>query len=126
MADGNVVEVVAEISTEMRSVLIYLANCAAPQEICGLITKEGRVLPQRNVADDPLHGFDMEVLIDPKIIEAVYHSHPNGRIDLSDDDMEGITALYEHKIGCRYLIVTPSEVHEYELRYAENDYPNTA
>ena len=113
---AQVVEIPCRIlSYEMKQTLMALCRFAAPHEICGVINTQGHVLPQPNTAPDTRQGFDMEVLVDPAEVLAVYHSHPNGRTDLSDSDVEGLLNLYQHALTCRYLIVTPTDVTEYGI-----------
>ncbi|BAK65078.1 peptidase M67 family protein [Sphingobium sp. SYK-6] len=80
------------ISTTLLDQIRAHARAAAPQECCGLLLGTGSdvhaIVPARNVADAPLHRFEIDPIVllrahraaregGPAII-GHYHSHPGG------------------------------------------------
>ena len=61
-----------------------------PNEACGIITTRGRFIPCKNIHKDPLNFFEMEDEVFTKYkIKAIIHSHPNGKLEPSAQDMQG-------------------------------------
>lgn len=102
---------------EKQSILMEAARHNAGKEICGFILKGWRFLPMRNVSEvEGEFAMDDEELLavyrafDGQI-EGVYHSHPNGRREPSNVDIE-----YAPQ-GMRYWIVTSTAVIEWDMEH---------
>jgi proteasome lid subunit RPN8/RPN11 len=108
-----VVRVPFSLHEIVRYQLCDMAKTGAPKEVCGVVYKDGQVCPFANTAADPVKGFDMEMLVDPEEVAAVYHSHPSGSPFPSVQDMAGIQQLAGSGLNWKYLIVTARDVYEY-------------
>lgn len=85
-----------------------------PNEVCGVIHEHGiiRQLPN-TFCGDRAHGFDMELDIDDPSIRAIWHSHPNGLAEPSQDDLPCIKSLIAHGFNFPWIIVTHRLVTEW-------------
>ena len=63
-----------------------------PEEGCGVIV-DGKFKPLPNSATDKLNAFEIADKDLPKNVEAVVHSHPDGRACPSEADMRGQIAM---------------------------------
>lgn len=98
-----------------RQFMTGMAIVSWPFEICGIINGDGAVIMHENVLDgDRRHGFAMDADIDSET-RAIWHSHPRGPAKLSEDDIQCIDALGKAGYTPRWIIVTPTGVHEYEV-----------
>ena len=61
-----------------------------PKEACGIVTKRGKYVPCENIHIDPWNNFEIadEVFTKYKI-KTILHSHPNGKLEPSAEDMQG-------------------------------------
>lgn len=101
--------------TIVRDALTAMARSSPNREICGFILDDWSICPIRNVADQD-HNFKMS---DQDVINffqmhysnvlGLYHSHPSGRQEPSEADIEYAPARL------RYWIVTTDDVIEWEL-----------
>lgn len=82
----------------VRNQLIGAARDAYPSEACGIITADGQVWSTRNLADN-IRTRMMGDVVRPEFVmspedvmvvwpyaAAIWHSHPNGRLDPSEVD----------------------------------------
>lgn len=103
----------------VRNALTAMARRSPEREICGFILQDWAICPIDNIAEHD-HNFKMS---DQDIIDfftvnygavlGMYHSHPSGREDPSEADIEYAPARL------RYWIVTPSNVIEWEIGHGE-------
>lgn len=107
-------EVPLTISDEAVKSLRYMAIEGYPNEVCGAIYAHGILVQHRNVHPDPAHNYDAE--IDIKDARAIWHSHPHGPTTPSENDVLFMTLCAEHGLRVKHIIVTPKEVHEYEVQ----------
>lgn len=88
-------------------------------EICGFIVEENRIQPIVNSSVTPEKNFTMnrESLIQAQRygekITGIYHSHPSGRVGLTQSDEDGMRVLYRSGCPWRYFVVTSETVTEY-------------
>ena len=107
------------ISIDLEKQLRYLAIAGYPEEVCGVIHEHNIVHQYPNVfAGDRCLGFDMEIDIHDPTIKALWHSHPQGLEQPSDDDFPCMKLLEEHGFHFHHIIVTPRRVIEYEVKTA--------
>lgn len=75
-----------------------------PEEVCGLIWDDGTITRLRNQAASPSRFSVGQTQLaealaaqDPneKLLAAVYHSHPNGSIALSDEDRTQMSEMWK-------------------------------
>lgn len=110
----NVNIVVPTICPRTMKQLMHLALAGLPEEVCGAVYHHDIVVQYVNTyCGDKKHGFDFELNPTPDI-KAIWHSHPNGRLLPSDDDLPCMRALVEHGFNFHHIIVTTKEVVEYE------------
>lgn len=105
----------------VRDHLVARSRAEYPREACGVLLRHpdttGHLyLDAYNVAQDPERRFQFDgktmrrlkrfLQVDGAKLEAIWHSHPNGRLTLSADDIRDATAagrpLYP---GVLYLVV---------------------
>jgi proteasome lid subunit RPN8/RPN11 len=104
-----------DLSTAQRSAILHAVWAALPNEACGVIAGGGRVIQVRNIADDPVHYFDMNptdlmnVFEQWGDIEAIWHSHPRGSLRPSTTDRAG------RVIGVPYFIANCYDVAEVDF-----------
>lgn len=61
-----------------------------PKEACGIITEGNQFVPCENIHSDPLHFFQIDDSVFLKYkIKAILHSHPDGKLEPSAQDMQG-------------------------------------
>lgn len=99
----------------VRNALTAMARRSSEREICGFILDDWSICPIENVAEQD-HNFKMS---DQDIINfftmhyesvmGMYHSHPSGREDPSEADIEYAPARLS------YWIVTENDVIEWEM-----------
>jgi proteasome lid subunit RPN8/RPN11 len=103
------------VNLDDRVYLQYLADTARPFETCGVIHRDGRIVEYPNTySGDRRRGFDMEIDLHDVSIATIWHSHPGGLQGPSADDLPCIKLLLEHGFRFNYLIVTATDVHEFE------------
>lgn len=107
-------EVPLTISDQAVKDLRYLAIEGYPNEVCGAIYSHGIIVQHKNVHPDPAHNYDAE--IDIEDARAIWHSHPQGPTTPSDGDMLFMNFCAEHGLSVKHIIVTPYEVHQYEVQ----------
>ena len=75
---------------QYKSQIISHAISEYPNESCGLIIKNKGFVPCKNKHKDPLNNFKLEAKLykDFKNVIAVIHSHPNGNLYPSENDMK--------------------------------------
>jgi proteasome lid subunit RPN8/RPN11 len=74
------------------------AEATYPDECCGLITNDGRVVPCKNMAADKRHAFqigdgDSKRVTNSGFILGVYHSHVDQPAYISQADKDGYTGI---------------------------------
>jgi proteasome lid subunit RPN8/RPN11 len=103
-----------------KAQLMGAARDAHPFEACGIITREGTVWTLRNRlatvgdrTDDSVLKFEDQFAIHPDdlivawpLAAAIWHSHPNGRLDPSDRDTHGHPPFNAHGEPLGMVIVT--------------------
>ncbi len=110
------------LSMDHLGFMTTAAKLDCPREACGLIMRKGEtaaIYRARNVSSEPEHSYsvDSEILKlaarmirDGWRIEAIWHSHPNGLMELSAGDKAGAVVggkpLYP---GVVYLVVGLTE-----------------
>jgi desampylase len=103
------------LTTDAYDQLIRAGASAPHEEVCGLVwgNRDGqRVVPLRNTHPDPSKYYSVEAGDLQRAYEAMdhaggeplafYHSHPSGRSDPSETDMQGA-----FNVGMYYLILYP-------------------
>lgn len=99
----------------VRSALTAMARSSPKREICGFILGDWSICPIKNVAenDRDFKMADADVInfftMNYETVLGMYHSHPSGREDPSEADIEYAPARL------RYWIVTGSDVIEWEF-----------
>ena len=91
------------LSADQAEILRQAAAAAYPHECCGLLVGEGEsaiviteIVPTPNTADDPRRAFSIDPQAQFDLLRRVrdgkgrvvghYHSHPNGKSELSSHD----------------------------------------
>ncbi len=87
------------LSVTIEEAIIEHALAEYPNEACGVI-KGGKYYPQKNIHKRPLNNFRIENNIAIKDIEAIVHSHTNGRTWPSSMDLRG-----QYQSGLPWVIV---------------------
>ena len=103
----------------LAKALVSEAHAAAPHEMCGFVLDEGKsYIPVPNCHPEPERHFTMDEQImlellthNAHVVTGIYHSHPRGRKEPSDNDL-GIMRAYPH---FQFWIVTYNNVYEWEL-----------
>lgn len=95
--------------------LRIMVNCDLPFEACGVIYNDGRIRQYDNICDEPEHGFDAYIDFTPDI-DVIWHSHPNGLMWPSRQDMPTMNAAASEGLDYRWLIITPDDFHMYVMR----------
>lgn len=104
----EVKQVDLSIFPDITKDLRYLAIAGYPFEVCGTIHEYGVIHNCQNVfCGDKRHGFDMEVDIEDKSIVAIWHSHLNGLVEPSKDDLLGMELMATHGLVFPWVIATP-------------------
>lgn len=97
------------LTLEHHHRLRQLARRASPLEVCGVITRQGKIIQLPNIAKvDPYNTFTMDLRRVTQRIAYIWHSHPGGDPDPSEQDL---ALLRVCPYG--YLIVTSDEVASY-------------
>ena len=97
---------------ETQKHLINLAVMGLPNEVCGLIYDDGAIKQYPNVHHRPMHAFDFDAPLDDTI-KYMWHSHPRGNEQPSDDDIPCMRALADRGFFFDHLIVTSKAVRQY-------------
>ena len=85
------------------------------REQAGFILKNGEIVEVENVCHDPENGFDVrprDILRYASEAQATWHTHPNGKANLSENDYETFSNWPE----LDHYIVAPGEVACYVVR----------
>lgn len=101
--------------TMVRDALTAMARSSPSREICGFILDDWSICPITNVAenDRDFKMSDSDVInfftMNYESVMGIYHSHPSGREDPSEADIEYAPARLS------YWIVTAETVTEWEM-----------
>ena len=101
----------------VRNALTAMARISPDREICGFILDDWSIYPIENVAenDRDFKMSDSDVIdfftMHYESVMGLYHSHPSGREDPSEADIEYAPARLS------YFIVTYNNVIEWEMAY---------
>ena len=110
------------LSREHLNLIAALAKRDYPREVCGFIMRRGshvEIRIAKNVAAEPEHQFSVDTETMKRAadhmrvgwcLDAIFHSHPNGLMELSEGDKMGAVvggrALYPNVV---YIVVTLTE-----------------
>ena len=119
-AQSSWVNVACNLDDKVRRHLIAYAQSSPDEEVCGFIVDGTSIITAQNVADNPSHAWRMETQFQVEVgrkygdrITAIFHSHPNGNIEPSDKDCDGIGFLYQQGCPWSYLIIANDEIFSY-------------
>lgn len=102
------------LTEEVKHNLQLLAMYGMPNEVCGVLHPNHIIHQYPNTfCGDTKHGFDMEIDIKDMDIVAIWHSHPRGPNNPSDDDTVCMKHLYDHGYRFPWIIVTNQDVKAY-------------
>jgi proteasome lid subunit RPN8/RPN11 len=104
-----------DICRDDTQALIYYAAIDPDIEVCGIIYKDGRIEQLPNLHENPAVAFDMQIDLGAEI-EYVWHSHPRGRPDPSQDDIPHMELLYKYGHNYKWLIIAKGNVRCFQLQ----------
>ena len=108
------------MSPSLARWLAALAATKPNEEICGLIFEDWTFVQINNVAIEPAHNFHMDYKQQLEEIRkantfpmGVFHSHPGGGTEPTPTDLLGWPPVNVGGPYCRYWIITPNKVIEW-------------
>lgn len=115
-----------ELTEFQRKWLQHKAISAAPEEACGFIMSDNRIVEIPNSFEYPYKGFEMKVedleQIDPKDVAAIWHTHPSGTTHPSSVDIQSMN-VGAVRPEWSYFIASKDDVAQWNPRnYAEPDW----
>lgn len=113
----RVLSVPVDLPAATQDTLLLMATTGMPFEVCGVIYNNGSILQYENLCEEPEHGFDAYIDFTSDI-DVIWHSHPNGLMWPSRQDMPTMNAAANDGLDYRWLIINPNELalHMYVMR----------
>jgi proteasome lid subunit RPN8/RPN11 len=102
---------------DIHTQLVELFDPELKEELCGLITAEGRLFLVPNVHAEPTKGFQLDPvaflnLLTTYEIVGTWHTHPQGDAALSQEDYAG---FLQWPMLTHYIVGLDGDVRAYEV-----------
>lgn len=110
----RIVEQDLELRADKARTLVYYAAMYPDVEVCGVIQKNGQIVQYANLHENPAVAFDMQIDLGAEI-EYVWHSHPRGRPDPSQDDIPHMELLQKYGHDYTWLIIASGAVKAFKV-----------